>query len=357
MRHRGFLAVAAVGMLCLGVLLESARAELLKAVKINSTPSGADVFLLQGSKETRIGTTPFSYQAEFHSEISVLRVMIRKAGYQPKQAEISAHESSILIKLSGRSFTVAPKDIDDPGLRRIQQGIAPAAEAIAAAALKRQQPFQMDLPGGIRAQKLAARVYLVVPITLLGGPREFNEIGARNADLFLYRLWAQLDGVLAAPLAKAAKNVPGLDGILLDAEYSHLQRGFNVGVKTQSRVEMECQGGMKPQMVFDNCASRDMESHYDSVTGTYTSEFVCRGGMVSREVYDPCATRVPVTYTDLVADPQVMFDRANSKARYVAGVTALLGSGSEKDAYGKITATLKDKDGRVIAKHGNGPDQ
>lgn len=351
MRYRDLFAVAGAGLLCLVVL--PAGAEVLKTVKINSAPPGAEVFLLQGSKETKIGTTPFSYHADFHSEMSVLRVMVRKAGYEPRQAEINAHENNALIRLSGRRFTVPPKDIADPGLRQIQQVMAPAVETIAAEALKHQAPFQMDLPGGIRTQKLAGGVYLVVPVTLLGGPHDFNDIGARNADLFLYQLWSQLDGILASPLAKAAKSATGLGGILLDVEYSHLQRGFNVGVKTQSRIEMECQGGMKPQMVFDSCATRSMESRYDSATGVYTSEYVCQGGMVSREVYDPCATRVPVTYTDLVADPQVMFDRANSKARYMADVATLLGSGSAKDAYGKIKATLKDKDGRVIAQHGS----
>lgn len=345
----------ALAALCLVIPMAIVQAAVVKTLKIDSVPAGAEVFLLQGSKETRIGTTPFRYSAEFHSEVSVLRLMARKAGYEPKQVEIKAGEDRAVIRLSGRAFAAAPKGIQDPRLRSLQASLVPAIEKVAPQALKVQQPFQLDLPGAIRVQKVGPRVYLVVPVTLLSGPHEFNEIGARDGDAFLRELWSQLDGTLAAPLAQAARDAGGLDGILLDAEYSHLQRGFNVGVKTESHIEMECQAGMREQQVFDTCASQTMVSHYDATLQEYVSEMQCQSGMVSRSVYDACATRVPVTHTELVADPQVLFDRAKSTARYTVGMKALLSGGSPQDVYGKIGATLKDKDGNVIAGNGDAP--
>jgi hypothetical protein len=184
---------------------------------------------------------------------------------------------------------------------------------------------------------------LVVPVSVGHAPADYRRVGAGNAQAFLEDLWSQLGDGFALPLVQAARKVKGINGIVLDVDYSHVQSGFGVGFRMESNVEMECQPGTKMQSVYVGCATRE----------SYGTE--CVAGSVTRQVFDPCASKVPITHTRLVTDPTVSFAQAKSRARYVGSLVAFGKAVHAKDVYEQIGAVLTDNNGSVLARHGDLP--
>jgi hypothetical protein len=99
-------------LLCLPLLwLAAARAEIKKTVELTSEPPGAQVSLAIGGQNKPIGKTPLKYEAEFHSEMSVLRLHFALEGYRERTLELNAGDSRLAAKLSRGSGS----DDETPG--------------------------------------------------------------------------------------------------------------------------------------------------------------------------------------------------------------------------------------------------
>jgi hypothetical protein len=332
-------------------------AEVVKDIRIESDPPGAIVEMLVGTKREPVGQTPLTYRAEFHSEISVLRFSARKPGYVPREFEVTGKDDRVMVRLQERSFTTSPAKHSDPALQKLQEQLVAPTEKVVREALRKQEPFEVDLAREIQVQRIDGDAYLVVPLAVGHAPVNYRQVGAGNAQAFLADLWNQLGDGFAMPLVQVERKVEGLKGIVLDVDYSRVQSGFGVGVRVESNVEMECQPGTKTQAVFDLCATRKMGQTYNAQTHNWesTGRLECVGGMVTKQVFDPCADRVPVTKTTLVADPKVTFGQAKSKARYVGSLRAFGTAAHAKDVYGRIGAVLTDNNGGVLARQGDLP--
>jgi hypothetical protein len=354
--RRRWLGAASLGLV-LGLSGGQLRAEVVKDIRIESDPPGAIVEMLVGTKREPVGQTPLTYRAEFHSEISVLRFSARKPGYVAREFEVTGKDDRVMVHLKERSFTTSPAKLNDPGLQKLQEQLVAPTEKVVREALRKQEPFEVDLAREIQVQRIDGDAYLVVPLAVGHAPVDYRQVGAGNAQAFLADLWNQLGDGFAVPLVQAERKVEGLKGIVLDVDYSRVQSGFGVGLRVESNVEMQCQPGTKTQTVFDPCATRRMGRTFNAQTGVWESsgQLECVGGMVTKLVFDPCASRVQVTKTTIVADPKVTFGQAKSKARYVGSLRAFGTAAHAKDVYERIGAVLTDNNGGTLARQGDLP--
>jgi hypothetical protein len=330
------------------VLAVSARllcAQVSKDIRIDSGPPGALIETLVGTHHEPAGQTPATYHAEFHSEASVLRLLVRKPGYLAREIEISAKDDHVSVQLQQRSFTLAPSKLSDPELRKLEEQLAVPTERAVWTGLNVQAPFEVDLAREIQVQRIDGDVYLIVPLLIGAAPAEYRRVGSGNATAFLADLWNQLGGAFAMPLAELARKAAGVKGIVLEADYSYVASGFGVGFQVESHVEMECQAGMKSQTVWDPCASTRIVSNISE----------CVAGLVPKPVYDPCLSKAPVTHTALLADPKVAFAQAKSKVRYVGKLSAFGTATEAKDIYGHIGVVLTNGNGGVLMREGDLP--
>lgn len=325
------------------------NAEVIKKLRIESSPSGAEVFLLRGSRKEKLGTTPISYKAEFHSKVSILRMAISKPGYDDKKIDVSAKQSRIKVKLDGKAYAATSKTIGDPGLRALQGRLKPAIERVMPRALTHQQPFKFDVAGAVHVLKIPVtdQTYLWVPMEVSDVPKSMKKVASGNAKEFLRGLWIQLGDALALPLGKAITNERAVEGVLLVVDYGQVRGGFEVGVRAETRYEMQCRPGVVTRSVYDNCASRSTETRrYGNNVETVS---VCKPGFVMRQVNDPCATRVPVARTEFKADPRAVTDKRNSRAIYILPHDLFETKASAEQIYPKINALLTDENGKALA--------
>lgn len=346
----------AIFLVALAMSVRPLNAQVYKDITVESNPPGAVIEMLVGTKREPIGQTPLTYRAEFHSEISVLRFSARKPGYVAREFEVTGKDDRVVIQLQDRSFTTPPAELNDPELRKMQEQMVVATERVIRDALKEQSPFEVDVVRKTEVQRIDGSAYLVVPVTVGHAPADYRQIGTGNAQTFLADLWSQLGDGFAFPLVQAARKVKGIDGIVLDVDYSHAQSGFGVGFRMESNVEMQCQPGTKTQQVYNSCATTRMGRSYNAQTHDWESSGTeCVGGWVTTQVFDPCASRVPVTHATLVTDPKVAFAQAKSKVRYVGSLNAFGTATHAKDVYGHIGAVLTGVNGDVLARQGDLP--
>jgi len=347
----GFLIV----LLSLGIWISSSRAEVVKELRIESAPAGAEVFLKQGERETPIGKTPLTYKAEFHSEISILRMVFRKGGYQELLLEVSAKQDKVVANLAPRGIAANPTEHKDPELRAIQQRLNPLLNQTVPGMLEAKGPFDFDLAGPIRVARMDKKVFVVVPVALGSSKVSLKESGKARQEELLKAVWNQCGGSLAIPLARKLQGQAGIDGIVLDVAFNEQRYLFGVESRVETRVEMQCVPGNRMQQVFDACARRRMETYRDP-SGIYsTRDAGCEGGYVTRPVYDPCASKIPVTKSEVKVDPRAGVTRDQARARYILPL-ALIGQGATAEKlYEKVGVQLTDAKGTQIMGKGNLP--
>jgi len=331
-------------------------AQVAKDIRIESQPPGATIEAVVGTKREAIGQTPLTYHAEFHSEISVLRFSARKLGYETREFEVTGKDDHALIQLQERTFAALPAELNDPELRKMQEQMVTATEKVVRDGLKEQSPFEVDVTRKIQVQRIDGNAYLVVPVLVGHAPADYRQVSAGNAQAFLADLWVQLGDHFALPLVQAARKVKGINGIVLDADYSHMGSGFGVSFRMESNVEMQCLPGTKMKSVYDSCVTRQTQQTLNPQTHEFESiGSTCVGGMVTRYVPDPCAYKVPVTHTKFVTDPKLSFAQGKSRARYIGSLGAFGTAAHAKDVYAQIGAALIDSKGSVLARQGDLP--
>ena len=328
-----------------------AEAAVVKDMQFESVPSGAEVYLLQGTRQESLGTTPLKYQAEFHSEISILRFAVKKPGYKAQTIEVNAQQDRVVAKLTSQGFAAGPNTINDPMLRSLQERLAPIIDRTLLELLTSRGPYEFDLEGPVRVTKLDDKILLILPIEL-GKPKDkINPAAQGQNEMFLKMVWDQFGPSMVIPLSKAVHSESLLNGVILDLRYSRVHRGFEVSSRMESRIEMECIPGTETRQVYNPCLRRKIETYY-SMGQMMTRDAGCEGGYQPQMVYNPCITKGPVTHTEVKIDPKSTTMPAQSRAQYVFPIELLEVASEQEKVYPQLGILLTNEKGEIVIKRG-----
>jgi hypothetical protein len=309
-----------------------------KDLQFESVPSGAEVYLLQGTRQEFLGTTPLKYEAEFHSEMSILRFALKKSGHKAQTVEVNAQQDRVVVKLTSQGFAANPSAINDPILRSLQERLAPTIDRTLPKLLAARSPYEFDLAGPVRVTRLDDKILLILPIEL-GKPKDkISPTAQGQNEVFLKMLWDQFGQNMVIPLAKAVRSERLLNGIVLDLGYSLVRHGFEVGSHMESRTEMQCVPGTEMRSIYNYCLT---------MRGT-----TCVGGLEMQPVYDPCLTKVPVKYMEWKADPKATTVSIKSRARYVFPIELIELAGEQDKVFSQLGIQMTNERGEIVIKRG-----
>lgn len=289
----------------------SAGAQVRKTLRLDSVPPGAQVYLSVAGERKPLGTTPLDYEAEFHSEMSVLNLRFERAGYTPADLEITPARSRVVATLAETSVFAAAATQADGGLRALQERVAPAVGGVIRQALAAKSAEGVQLDGTASLRRVGGAPYLEVPLALPYAVKPSDPAGEPAR-----RLWRELGGDLAARVRRALPPASGLAGLVVLGRLRAGASSFAVGSSAESKTEIACLPGMRS--VYDSCAT--MQPTYETYCNPSGQCFQrstgsrCAGGMKS--VFDACATKGPVTKYVVRVDPRPTVHAA--QARVVA---------------------------------------
>jgi hypothetical protein len=297
------------------VLASTEEGPVTKTLKIESEPPGADVLLKQGTREVKLGTTPLSHEAEFHSKISILRMVFRKKGYESRTLEVSATQDSVLAKLAVVEIVVSPGLHEDPKLKTLQSRINPILLKIVPGLLAQESPFELELPTPLRLMDVEGKTLLMVTF-ILGGAKGLPIGGGKEGQqALLKKLWGHLGSQLVLPLAAALRGEKDISSIVLQLVLNEPRIQFGVTPRMETTVEMECQPG-----------------------------YVYYPGY-SYPIYNPCARREAVTKTEVKLEPKTEFVKEKVRIQYVVPFLLLDKHTDPEQLYDKIGVSLTDAKG------------
>jgi hypothetical protein len=269
-----------------------ALAAIERQINIDSTPKGADVFLLKGNKKTRLGKTPLTRNIKFHSAISEIRLLFEKQGLNPLTLKVKASDKKVSANLYRQSYTQDPGFHKNPHLRRLQSRINVDVDPLLV------EIFQNKEHGFILSK----------PATLTGSKDKVNLIatlndtikipGLMNTDRpeALKQLWSRLGRSVMLPLAKRVRSVKEVSTLTVQLIQNSKQDRLNVMPTTETKTVMQCVPGYRTQQVLRYRQVPQYESYRDKygyhrrLTG-YRSESY----LDTEKVYEPCHQKVPVT--------------------------------------------------------------
>lgn len=332
-----------------------AQAVVDKDLHLESVPSGAKVYLLQGRRQVFLGATPLKYRASFHSKISVLRFSVKKSGYEPRNIEVDATQNRISVKLISRTFAAHPSTIDDLKLRSLQKRLAPVIDTTLSGLANEKGSFAFNIGRRVRISKLDHKNYVILPVEIErpeGGHKDF--IRSRN-EAFIRQVWDQIGREVVIPLAKATRKRAELEGVVLDVNLSQVHRGFKVSSHVKSQTEMKCVPGTVMKQVYNPCLRRRTEYYRDSYGNVHTRMGSCEGGLVTTSVYDPCAQRIPVISRQTKINPEATIKRAQSRLQYILSMDSIDLATKHGKEYSQLGILLTDEKGEIVTKRGPVP--
>lgn len=333
-----------------------AEATVVKELTIESVPSGVEAYLLQGSRRVPLGKTPLTYEATFHSEISIIRIAFEIAGYETKIAEVSATQDKVSIILSPRGNTLSPAAIKDPNLRKIQQRIKPTVDKVLLKSSSLQSPAKWEIRSKVRVANIDGKNFIILPIGLIDSQyRVKSNSGNDYIESLLRDLWDQLGKKLVIPLFLELREEHDVIGIILDIAYDQSKRVFRVDSHVESKVEMECVPGTETTERYENCAKTVMMSVYDYGIKAYRMESKCVGGIVTQYINNPCLYKVPVTRTDLKVDPIAKTNIARGKIQYVFKYNIYVNEQVNNDIFKRLGIVVLNEEGFNVIRRGPVP--
>lgn len=286
-----------------------AGAQVHKSLRIDSVPPGARVYLSVAGERKPLGTTPFDYEAEFHSPISVLKLHFERAGHTAVEQEITPARDRFVATLPAARVVAAPASAGDPGLRALLERITPAADGAVRASLAAPPAEGVQLDGTVGLRRAEGTTYLVVPLVL-----PYTLQPSSSAGESARRMWRELASDLAARVRKVVPPASGLGGIVIQGRLNVGGSSFAVNSSAESKTEIACLPGTR--MTFDGCATR--QPTYETYCNTSAQCFQrttgsrCVSGM--KPVYDPCATKGPVTKYVVTVDPRATVHATHARA-------------------------------------------
>jgi hypothetical protein len=325
------------------------RAEVVKSIRLTSSPPGAKVYQLSVGHRTPVcDATPCNWQAEFHSEQSVLRLRFELPGHAGVTQEVTPNKHSVTARLKmTNAAAAAAYTARSPHLRVMETRLNPAiGEAVRAAGedtSKIAKPF-----GSPALREIGGSIYLWLPLAV----RNLASQADSSKGSMVRAMWADagagFDGALRNRLAGK-----GVAGTIVDATPGSAGGGFTVSSRMESTTEMTCIPGTV--MRYSSCASQAPDYTYRCYNGNCTSfqsGSHCVGGQVPQ--YDACATRAPITKYRVKVNPQIAIKHSGTHTNRVRLIAISDWSGKtepvliQTDAAGRITYVNGPKPSAVI---------
>jgi len=346
-----------IALLLLGLWALDAQAVVLKKLLIETIPSGAEAFLLQGTRKVPLGTTPLEYEAEFHSQISILRMLIKKTGYRDLTLEVSASQDKVVAGLESLGISEDPTFHKDPNLRKIQEQINPIIDRIVPELLEDLKQMDNNLAGLISVTSAQDNIFLVVPIAIENLRDEVKGTGKTRREMLLKSLWGQLGESIAIPLARKLREHGGITDILLQVKINENRYVFSALPTLESNVTMECVPGYKTQQVLQFRQIPQYEYYtdnrgmgYNRLTGYRTESY-----MVPQQVFDPCISRRPVTKAVPKFGPKVNVVKDQAVATFILPLKILERNLTPEKLYEELTILLINSKGEQLEHQGSRP--
>jgi hypothetical protein len=322
-----------------------------KEVRIESVPSAADVYLLKGNKQTRIGTTPLVHGFSFHSDISVIRLLLKCQAYNDLAINIKASDNEVNARLVPSTFTQNPDAYEDSYLRNLQSTLAPAINRIMARVLGKNENKDLSLVSPIKLTGKQGHVTIVIPLSVSGIMVDVENAGKQQAN-FIRNLWTRLGGSVVIPMVNAQGDHAGVDSALLRVILEPGSTGFTVkpGIRTETR--MQCAPGYRTQQVLKFRQIPQYESYSDKygyhqrMTG-YKSESY----LDTEQVFDPCHHKVPVVTAVPMASPD-MHVTGRPVAEYLLELSSYKPGLSATAVYSSLSTRLTDSKGKLLVNTG-----
>jgi len=312
------------------------HAEVEKTIQINSQPVAAEVFLLQGRKETQIGKTPLKYKASFHSEKSIIRLKLRKTGYDDTVIKVNATDRKVSVNLKAFRYTASPQDYKDKILKNAQKRINPIIDKFLPQLIETEGRFQYRLNGPVKMVSLGGKPFASLLLYLEGLEGKFSKSGKDRQTELLQELWKQFGHGLAIPLAEQLKD-KGVDGLILKIYFDDQKFLFSVSSHIETNIEMVCVAGYEMQNNYNNC------KFYDPSRGG------CIGGYELQSIYNPCLRKVPRTKSTVVLDPKAATTKGKASASFLVHASQLSSKGIP---FNKVPYILIDSKGTILSSLG-----
>lgn len=330
---------------CVELALGSAGAQVVKSIRLESAPVGAQVFLLQGSDRKLVcAQTPCNWQADFHSERSVLRLSFELPAHEGATVQVSPERSRVKASLKARKGS-ARTPVQSARLQQLQSKLMPAIAAVVRAGEANSTVSRASAPASLR--EIGGHTYIYLPLKV-GNLEPFIVDGKGS---LVRAMWTSSGGGYDA-LLKERFAREGIDGTIVEATIGDpIAGGFSVTGQAEAETEMTCIPGTV--MVYTSCATQAPTyetSCYNGTCSTRQSGTRCAPGNAPQ--YNPCATRAPLTKYKVKVNP-----RTGINAKASAGSVRLIGishwSGSNKQVA--PTWLQIDVSGRVVHVAGASP--
>ncbi len=312
---------------------QSAAAEIQKTLQLESEPSGARVYLLRGAQRVPLGVTPLDYAAEFHSEISVLRILFERPAFTPRTLEVSAKDDRVVARLESRSLVADPAAHRDEQTRRLQEKLNPMLKETLPTLLALRPELGADIADVVWVRRLSGALYLQVPLSVKTLGEKNREAGTSPEPRLARQIWDSLGKEVAAGIRSRLPAGSGLSGIVIESQLDAVAMQFAVGSHMQTSVEMQCVGGYRQEFRQDSCASYNRGN--------------CVAGVKQFAVYEPCQTRIPVTKTEVKVNPTANTTRTRFRAYMVNMIDAPADS---------VSLAQTDPSGKIVFREGSLPD-
>lgn len=303
------IGAALVASVCLAAgLAAPVRADVVKSIRLTSSPSGAKVYQLSAGHQTPIcDATPCDWQSEFHSEQSVLRLRFELPGHAAVTQEVTPDRQGVTASLKMTNAAAAASAAQSPRLRALETRLNPAInESVRAAEANAGKAAKTSGPPVLR--EIGGRVYLWLTLAVMNLESQADSGNGGMVRAMWAAAGAGFDGTLRNRLAKDS-----IAGIIVDAAPGSASGGFTVSSQMESNTEMTCIPGTV--MRYDSCASHAPDYTYRCYNGNCTSfqsGSHCVGGRVPQ--YDACATRAPITKYQVKVNPQSAIKPSGTQA-------------------------------------------
>jgi hypothetical protein len=298
---------------------------------MESDPPGAQVYLKQAGRETLLGTTPFDYQAEFHSEQSILRFVFKKPGHKPVTLEVQVNQNPVYAKFEQAQFTASPAVHQDPRLKDLQQRINPLLDKEIPRLLGADPSFEAELLEPVRAADFGGETGLLIRLRAGKIQAPADQTGMSRRETTLRALWTRLGTALALPIAAQLREQQGIQHITLEVAFDEQRVQFGVDARIETTVEMQCVGGN------EYWKESDFVCDYKG----------CGTRIVNKSRYNPCLHKIPVAKSEVKLDPKASSRRDLSTAYYFMPLSLVEKGGAQEPdkLYEKIGVLLTDASG------------
>jgi hypothetical protein len=342
-QHHTWVFIIAV-FIVLRVQALPALAEITKDIKIESIPEGAEVYSPEGTRNRLLGKTPFVYRAEFHSEMSVIRLILKKKPFRDAVIEVSAKQDQVMVTFQAQEYAMNPDLQNDLLLRRIQEKINPIINQAVPQFLETQQGAEFDLGKPVGVVAIDGGAVLLVDLFLAKMKKEIKGTGKEHYDRLSEALWEDIGSHLAIPLVEKIRSIPDITGIVLRVGFDEQRYLFSVKQRIEETIEWRCIPGTRIE--YQNQCGMVWQQ-----TGGYRYE--CKNVPVS--VYDPCLNKVPQTKREMKLDPRTGVSKDQASVLYVLSTEAIRSDVSVKSLYDMLGILMTDSKGDQLKRSGSIP--